>query len=281
MKKIFLLFLTLLPLAENISAQSQGPNNPANASYSNIGCLACPGAEWTNPINVQYADGMDATTQLSGNPLCFQTSCYYSRYLLTRNFGFSIPAGATITGVKAEVLRMSTTSPNVGDSIVQIYTQGFAGNNHFNPQNWTATPMNITYGDSIDLWGLTLTPDSVNFPAFGFQIMIRNTNPNASFSPSSIDHITLTVYYSLSTGIFSQTRATGNFSPYYSAFENSLTLTLVPEAANVYVMDDTGREIYSSAGYEKVFLPDMVPGIYFAVVRSDKKVSVLKFAVIR
>jgi hypothetical protein len=68
------------------------------------------------------ADSQYANVSLNAFPFCFQTSCYYSRYLMANNFGFSIPVNATIEGVKAEILRASSTSPNIGDTIVQIFT---------------------------------------------------------------------------------------------------------------------------------------------------------------
>ena len=285
MKKILLLSSAVLFCMKNISAQSEEPNNPAFASYSLIGCLACPGGEWSNYNNIMLPDAMYADVQLAGFPLCFQTTCFYSRYLMAANFGFSIPAGAAINGVKAEMLRMTNASPAIGDTIVQIFTPGFLGTNHASPMPWTPAPVYITYGDSIDLWGLSLSADTVNLPGFGFRVMIRNGSSSTSLSPSSVDHIRMTVYYSLPTGEFSQTRTANNFSVYYDGKENSLVLfsAAVKKINSVSVIDLTGREIYSSASPDaaqrKFFLPDLVPGVYFAVVRADEKTTALKFAV--
>src|SRR5258705_9274952 len=151
MKTLFLFFIVLL--SSNVFGQSQGPNSPITASYSAIGCLACPGAEWDNYTNITMADGAYADVSLNAFPNCFQTTCYYSRYLMASNFGFTIPASATITGVKAEILRMTSTSPNVKDTIVQIFTSGNFGTNHADSTAWTPSPVNITYGDSMDVWG--------------------------------------------------------------------------------------------------------------------------------
>src|SRR5690349_20037214 len=113
------------------------------------------------------ADSNYATVGLTAFPNCFQVACYYSRYLIAKNFGFTIPASATITGIQAEILRMSATSPNFKDTIVQIFTQGNYGTNHADTSLWTPSPVSITYGSSTDLWGMALTPDSVNSANFG------------------------------------------------------------------------------------------------------------------
>src|SRR5689334_18921200 len=116
------LLLLLFVISNQIFSQSQGPNNPGVATYSAIGCLACPGAEWSDLNNVFTADGLTADVGLNAYPNCFQTACYYSRFFIVNHFGFNIPASATIDGVKVEMIRMSTLSPK--DSMAQIITGG-------------------------------------------------------------------------------------------------------------------------------------------------------------
>ena len=285
MKKIYLLTASIISCSCNIFSQSQGPNSPAYATFSANGCLSCPGSEWNNYNNIMMADGLTADIGLADFPMCFQTSCYYSRYLIATNFGFTIPAVATVTGVKAEMLRSTSASGGIADTIVQIFIPGTLGINHASALPWTSSPLNIIYGDSTDLWGLALPPDSVNQTGFGFRVMIRNSIASTSVAISSVDHIQVTVYYSLTTGVFSKTRTANNLSVFYNGKENSLALPGAgsEKIISVSVIDLTGREIYSSAlpssEQSKCFLPDLSPGIYFAVIQSEKNKSAVRFAV--
>jgi len=278
---LLLLFITFI--SNHVIAQSQGPNSPATATYSAIGCLACPGAEWDNFNNIMMADGMYADVGLNAFPNCFQTTCFYSRYLMASNFGFTVPATATVTGVKAEILRMSSTSPNVKDTIVQIFTPGNYGTNHADSTTWTPSPVSITYGDSTDVWGLTLTPDSVNHVDFGFRIMIRNGSPIVTFAPSSVDHIQMTVYYTLPTGTFSQTKAANNFSLFPNPVTTQFTIyNLQFTISNIEIYNVLGEKVFEKRLTSDVQRPtinvsNFSPGIYFAVIDTGKEKVKRKF----
>jgi hypothetical protein len=281
MKSKLLLLLIVLASIQ-IFGQSQGPNNPAGATYSAFGCLSCPGSQWSNWNNIFAADGLTADVGLNAFPNCFQTTCYYSRFLMASNFGFSIPAAAVIAGVTAEILRMSSASPDIKDSIVQIITGGNAGNNHADTTLWTSAPVTITYGDSTDTWGLPLIPDSVNTINFGLRIMIRNGSPVTAFNPSSIDHIQLTVYYSLPTGTFSQTR-TGDFTIYPNPVTNELLidngqLTI----SNIDIYNMVGERVFSFhhsslISHLSVDVSQLSPGIYFAIIDTGTELLKKKF----
>jgi hypothetical protein len=281
MKKLSLLFILLL--SGNIFGQSQGPNSPISASYSAMGCLSCPGAEWSNWNNILTADGLTADVGLNAFPNCFQTTCYYSRFLLASNFGFNIPGSATIEGVKVEVIRMSSASPDIKDSIAQIITGGNAGNNHADSTAWTPAPVTIIYGDSADVWGLALIADSVNSINFGFRIMIRNGSASPAFTPSSIDNIKMTVYYSLPTGIFSQTKTANDFTISPNPATNELRIH--PEYSGAECRIES-VEIYDLLGQlqtsnlkpqTSMDISFLLPGIYFAVIDTGTEKITRKF----
>lgn len=288
MKKNLLLLFIAFVAVSYVSGQSEGPNSPATASYSAIGCLACPGAEWSSWNDIMTADGAYAEVGLNAFPNCFQTMCFYSRYLMASNFGFTIPGSATIDGVKAEILRMSSTSPNVKDTIVQIMTTGNYGTNHADPSAWTPSPLNIAYGDSTDVWGLTLTPDSVNHVDFGFRIMIRNGSPVVTFAPSSVDHIQMTVYYTLPTGTFSQTRTAGEFVLSPNPATNQFAIYDVRSTiSKIEIYNLFGEKVFPSPlsplffrrgdGGEVIDVSSLSPGIYFAVIDTGKEKITRKF----
>jgi len=228
------------------------------------------------------ADGMYTDASLNSFPNCFQTSCYYSRYLMASNFGFTIPSTATITGVLAEIIRLSSTSPDVKDSIVEIFTPGNFGTNHASPLLWTPSTTVITYGDSMDVWGLVLTPDSVNQISFGFRIMIRNGSPTIAFTPSSVDHIQMTVYYTLPTGTFSQTRMVNDFMLYPNPASNQFTISdLRFTIVGVEIYSLTGEKILSQQqttnNKQQIDISSLSPGIYFAVIDTGKEKIKRKF----
>ncbi|HLG33462.1 MAG TPA: T9SS type A sorting domain-containing protein [Bacteroidia bacterium] len=283
MKNILLIAGVSFLLTENIFSQSQGPNSPATASYSALGCLACPGSEWNNYNNIQIADGQNAEVELRDFPFCFQTACFYSRYLIAKNFGFAIPAGASVDGVLAAVSCRNAFG-GINDTIVQLLSANQPAGNNNSPGNlpWSPLTSVIFYGDTNDLWGLPLTPDSVNDTDFGIAVMVRNSS--ASPDTAFVDHVQMTVYYSLPTGTFSQTRIIGISTVHYSQDENALLLSkdALHDINLVSVTDITGKEIcffVPAAGQQKLFLPVLTNGVYFAIVKTYEKTIVQKFAV--
>src|SRR5690349_5906116 len=121
MNRSILIIILLLVSLKSIP-QSIGPLNPQSATYSVMGCLACPGGEWTDLQNIQYPDHQYVTVGLTAQPNCFQTTCFFSRTLFVFDFGFTIPTGAIITGVEADVLRMSSVAFSTTDTSVRLYT---------------------------------------------------------------------------------------------------------------------------------------------------------------
>jgi len=81
------------------SAQSVGPNNPASAvSNAGIGVNA-----WSSPGNVLSSDNSRASTSSKG----------ITNYLLSSNFGFTIPGPAGISGIQLDVERSVSGLNNV------------------------------------------------------------------------------------------------------------------------------------------------------------------------
>jgi hypothetical protein len=250
-----------------------------------MGCLSCPGGEWNNYNNIMAPDGQNAEVTLNYFPFCFQSMCYYSRYLMAQNFGFTIPAGASVDGVVAEVICRSALG-GINDTIVKLLSANQPAGNNNSPGNlpWTTLTTVITYGDTNNLWGLSLTPDSVNDSAFGIAIMVRNSS--ASPDTALVDNVRLTVYYSLATGTFSQTKTSGAGAAYFSPEDNALLISenIFPRIDFVTVTDIQGKIICAfnpPAINQKYFLPVMTNGIYFAIVRTNEKTVALKFAVNR
>jgi hypothetical protein len=265
-------------------SQSQGPQDPLSASYSAFGCLACSGGEWNDFQNVSYVDHQYATAGLAAYPSCFQSTCFYSRILFAHDFGFTIPAGAVITGITARILRMSTLATGVADSAIRLYTGTPVGINHAVTTYWTPNPMAVQYGDSTDTWGNSFTPDSVNSAQFGLSVQVMNKNISGSFATASVDHIEMTVYYSTGTGIQSQTKSSCVLEIYYDRQAATLTLySKTGKISAVSITDITGNEIFSAkfpAQAEKTVRLELrlpASGIYFMTAEADGKTVVQKF----
>ena len=90
------------------------------------------------------------------------------------------------------------------------------------------------------------TPDSVNNSNFGIAIMVLNRDSTGTGAIASIDHITMTVYYRVQTGIFSQTRNKNSIIAHYNANTSSLEIFKGPgKMSNVHVINSCGEIIYA------------------------------------
>lgn len=166
---------------------SSGPNSPGTVANdsSSVGGVAWSNTSFALTSNDQYATVL--------------ISPFGSSYFLKcTNFGFSIPSGATINGVIVGVEcwseQLLATDYNV--NLVKGGTPS-GDNKAYNPD--ITTESTITYGGISDLWGLTLTPTDINSSTFGAAWAGINSSPKFS-SRIYIDTITITVYYTESTG---------------------------------------------------------------------------------
>jgi hypothetical protein len=112
-------------------------------------------------------------------------------YLKATNFGFSIPAGATINGIVVEV--ECSTSEETHDEIMAIIkADGTIGSNVIALHNqWPISDAYRTFGGASDLWGETWSASGINDVDFGVAIAPK-VYPMAD---AFVDHIRSTVYY--------------------------------------------------------------------------------------
>lgn len=139
---------------------SSGPNSPATgADDATVGSIT-----WVNPGNIFSSDGSYATATMTATP---------SHYLKATNFGFSIPTGATILGIKVEIEKLEAGS--VFDNEVKIVkSDGSIGTtDKSNITEWPTTEAYTTYGGSSDLWGETWTATDINSANFGAVISAK------------------------------------------------------------------------------------------------------------
>ncbi|TSC61926.1 MAG: hypothetical protein G01um1014106_684, partial [Parcubacteria group bacterium Gr01-1014_106] len=146
---------------------------------------------WSNPSNAASSNDARATASGAGG----------SQYLKATNFSFSIPSGATITGIVVQVERVrSVDITNMEDNSIRLVQDGtIAGNNKATSTVWPFDPESTAaYGSSSDLWGLSWTASQINSADFGVVISVKRTDGCESpctEGGAGIDHVTITVSY--------------------------------------------------------------------------------------
>lgn len=160
---------------------SAGPNNTGTVtSDSSSGGTSA----WSNTGNVAASDDAYATASID---LELNT-----HYLKCTNFGFTVPGGATITGIVVKVEGKLTGSV-AGKSAYLVIggTVRDDGDDKGGNLNLSGTESIQTLGGSADLWGLTPSVADANGSGFGVVIMFVGN----STGTVSIDHVTITVHY--------------------------------------------------------------------------------------
>lgn len=176
-----------------------GPNAPGTlANDSAVGSVA-----WSNPGNAGSSNDSYAT---------FSGAGVQSNYLKVSNFGFAIPAGATINGVQAAIERKSanaTSIRNTRDTILRLTVGDVVSgdNKAATGTNWPTTDATANYGGAADLWGLTPSVSDINGSGFGLVLSATTTG----ITTGSVDAITITITYTVSGTTYTQS-VTGSVS---------------------------------------------------------------------
>jgi hypothetical protein len=126
----------------------------------------------------------------------YYTEVSVSHYLKATNFGFAIPTGSAIDGIKVEIEKKNASAGTVSDNAVKIVkADGTIGTtNKAAVGNWSAVEAYAVYGGTTDKWDETWTPAAINDADFGVVLAV-NLDPAAGTAIASIDHIRITVYY--------------------------------------------------------------------------------------
>lgn len=171
-----------------ISAPNQG-----NTGATFPGAAADLGATWTNINNIKVDDGAFATVSVLHGAT--------SSTAQGTNFGFAIPATATINGILVEIKGFVTGGGSGfgGNTVAQLVKAGAAvGSTVFN--SLSGSSAYIAFGSSTFLWGSTWAPADINASNFGVNFIVKNPSlvGTAAFS---VDAVRITVFYTdTSTG---------------------------------------------------------------------------------
>jgi hypothetical protein len=155
----------------------------------------------------EYSTAND-DTYVEGNN--FGSGIRYSEYLKLTNFGFAVPAGATINGVVVHIHRKFYAPAGGGcyDNTVSLVKGGsITGDNKSKVDMWSnSTEQDITYGAVDNTWGTSLTVDDVNASTFGLALQVYLISAVVRGISAQVDYVTMTVYYTAGAAPASQTR---------------------------------------------------------------------------
>ncbi len=179
---LFILLGSIMPY--RVSAQSEtDATNPATI-------VNLPGGfdfyAWQNPAAAGTSNNTYAFINVGGE--------YngWSDPLQATNFGFSIPAGATITGIEVQVEKKAEDTYVYDQGMRLLINNILSGNDKSNLSVlWPSTDAVWSYGGADDTWGLALTPGMVNDINFGVSMGCKVIGTG----PAYIDAIAIIVYY--------------------------------------------------------------------------------------
>lgn len=164
---------------------------PATVVQSNLGAGTIA---VTDPANAQVSDSVFSTTTLNAN----QRSYGYK----ATGFGFSIPTGATITGITARASYYTSVSTATTGMSAQLTKNGIAlaggssgelVSNHSTHQYYN---LQSGGGGSVSyLWGTTWTPAEINAATFGIGYADQVVIGTGSTTTFNVDHFEITVCY--------------------------------------------------------------------------------------
>ena len=215
------------------NSNTSGSGTPANSSKNGTSFSdnsAVGTITWSNPTYANKSDNIHSNASI--------TTRATTHYLNASNFGFSIPAGATITGIQAAIERKSDTKAVIYDVGVYLLKAGATtGTNMKSAKVWGTADATILYGNSTNLWGTTWTPAEVNATSFGLVLSANNTGKRTAIA--SVDYMNITVFYNSSgaTSNYSQTSKFCHNGAAWQPVGTNSTATNNFSASDIYEQD--------------------------------------------
>ncbi|MEW5851552.1 MAG: hypothetical protein AB2A00_22370 [Myxococcota bacterium] len=139
---------------------------------------------WSAPQNARVADGTFANASLFG---------IRTDDLVASEFGFALPEGAVVRGVRADLL---VKGVQAADQRVRLVVDGVEqGTARVAPDAWSDIPTVMPHGGGSDLWDHPWSLAEIHDPGFGLVLAARYVGSGMEAGSASVDHIQLTVYY--------------------------------------------------------------------------------------
>lgn len=186
--------LTYTPVAP-LSAIASGKG--AVTGVSTVAEVNGPGSNspWTNVAWAQDLNGYGAQNTLQTGQA--------TKYLQWTNFGFAIPAAATVVGAmfRAFIRWEWDATPSIASVPHLVKAGSIQAGNPTQVGAWVPWGSDFyqPWGGASDLWGGTLTPTDVNNTGFGAALYFSCTYAPGYFNVW-VDYVDLYVYYTLAGG---------------------------------------------------------------------------------
>lgn len=146
---------------------------------------------WDNPSYASFEDGNYADIW------AMSSTFFYSNYLKATNFGFSIPSGATISGIEVRIKRYCVYQYTYDEKVSIVLSNGSIGSaNKAKAEAWASLAY-FNYGSSSDLWSQTWSSSDINDTDFGVVLQVKTNDDSGGQigNDSHVDHIQIKVYY--------------------------------------------------------------------------------------
>jgi hypothetical protein len=203
-----------------------------------------------------------------------------SKRLMHTDYGFNIPANATITGISVsfDYVCGATPANTMKDSLCMLYYNNTViGNDNCGQTGFYSGTGSVTIGGPTDMWGTMLTPAEINSPLFGFNIKFFADAANSYFSLNN--GAPMTVYYNLTSGISESQRSTPGIKVYLAAKELKIENNAA-EKTSLEIFSLTGKKVFQSS-FEKgashsADLSLLEKGVYIYRVESETKSKVAR-----
>lgn len=192
------------------------------ANDSSTGTVA-----WLNPVNAKTSDNIYAVANLSSNGV--------SQYLKVTNFSPNIPTNSTINGIVVNVEKKESGSGISDNHAYLVKNNATVGSDRAVSGSWSSSDSVQTYGNASDLWGTNWSASDVSSGNFGFALSAKSSSSSAR--NASVDHINMTIYYSLPN--VSCQVSNRNFSFKQTTSQTKLQAVQIAAKAFVDLMDSS------------------------------------------
>ena len=148
---------------------------------------------WADIENGKAEDAANASVVCTASS---KSGALNSNSLVWTNFNFisDLPEDIVIDGIEATQGHHASAVDVIGDRSVYLrYNSVIQGSNMLSAPTWPASPTNLTYGSSNNLWGMTtstLTRAMIIDPSFGLSHAV------AGAGTAYINYFKMRVYYS-------------------------------------------------------------------------------------
>ena len=145
---------------------------------------------WLSMSNAKLSDNVFATTTLDDNE--------QSYWLVATGFGYSIPTGSRIDGIRVEFERKATVTTRIYDRAVCLVKDQviITSVNRSATTVWTASDVKMGFATTAtDLWSTSWTAENINSANFGFAIRASKNSTTGYYITGSVDYMATRIYY--------------------------------------------------------------------------------------